>query len=81
MQMRSRALHSKWHYRHPGVLDDVGIALLKIAPEAASDVAITVDRRYSLATVADRIASSTSSNIDEFAVLSSVRPIIYFAKS
>ena len=65
----------------PEAPDDIAPAAFKVAPEAPDDVAVSVGKRVSLATVPDRIAYSSSAITVEFAVLSLIRPIIYFANS
>ena len=63
----------------PEVAVDFATAMLELAPESAGDVAISVGRRASLSTVPVQIASSSTAIIVQFAILSLIRPIIYFA--
>lgn len=59
--------------------DDFAIATLEMAPETADNVAVLVGTRALLITELARVASPSSAIIVEFAVLSVIRPIIYFA--
>ena len=63
----------------PEAAEDVAVATLEMALEAEDDVAVSVSRRPSLATGPVREASSSLAITVEFAVLSLIRPITYFA--
>ena len=65
----------------PEAPDDVAMTTLEMAPKAAGDVEGSVGMRALLIAVPARIASSSSAITVGFAVLSLVRPIIYFANS